>query len=154
MDYRTFHLTSAVGSAAPLPIVPGDGFAENEEQRRADQIALTGRLHGYRWPAAPLGYAIPLRLVDSGTRADLTGWWRDQRELAFTFNLSSAPQSLLVRITNAEEPLGRRTPGLPDRFDGALLLRDSQGLGKASGAPFLLDDPGLGLLDQGAGVLL
>ncbi len=154
MNYQTFHLTSAVGSAAPLAIVPGDGFAENQEQRRVDQFALTGRLHGYRWPAAPLGYSVPLGLVDSGTRAELTGWWRDQREVAFTFNFSTAPESLLVRIANAEEPLGRRSPGLPDRFDGALMLRDSQGLGKASGAPFLLDDAGLGLLDQGANVLL
>ena len=154
MNYQTFHLTSAVGSAVPLAIVPADGFAETLEQRRVDQEALSGRLHGYRWPAAVLGYTVPLAFVDSATRAELTGWWRGQRELAFTFNFSSAPESLLVRIANAEEPLGRQMSGLPGRFSGALMLHESQAKGKAAGAPFLLDDPACGLLDQSADVLL
>jgi hypothetical protein len=134
--------------------VPGVGFTESLEQRRADREALSGRLHGYCWAATPLGYAVPLTPVDSATRAGVTGWWRDQRELAFTLNLSATPESLLVRIANGEEPLGRQVPGLPGLYSGGLLLRDSQGLGKTAGAPFLLDDPGLGLLDQAGPVLL
>ncbi len=154
MNYQTFHLTSAVESAAPLAIVPGDGFAELLEQRRSDQEALSGRLHGYRWPAATHGYTVPLAFVDSAMRAELTGWWRGQREFALTFNFSSAPESLLVRVANAEEPLGRQVSGLPGRYAGALMLRESQAAGKAAGVPFLLDDPWLGLLDQGVNVLL
>ncbi len=153
MNEQTFHLFSMATSAAPVPLAPGDGFAETWDQRRVDQEALSGRLHGFRWPAAVLGWSVPLSFVDSGTRATLTGWWRAQEELAFVFNYSSAPELARVRIVNAEEPLGRQMPGVPGRFGGALMLRETQAAGKAPGLPFVLDDAAYGLLDQSINVL-
>jgi hypothetical protein len=92
--------------------------------------------------------------VDSATRADLTAWWRDQRDLLFTVNGSGSSQQALVRLVNAEEPLGQPVPGVPGRYRGVLMLRETRGFGTAAGNPFVLDDPALGLLDQAADILL
>jgi hypothetical protein len=158
VDIEAILIGSAVESAALRPIVPAAGFAATLDQRRADNPAVSGKLHSYRWPAATLGFTVPLTMVDSGTRCDLTHWWRGQKELVFTWNPSGAPQSppmtALVRMVNAEEPCSQWAPGVAGMFRGGLVLRETRGVGATSGSPFLLDDTGFGVLDGAANVIL
>jgi hypothetical protein len=154
MDFQAFFIGAADGAFSQRSIVPADGFSVTLNQRNSDGEALTGRLYGYRWPAALLGYTVPLTAVDSATRADFTAWWRSQQELLFSINGSSSSQQALVRLVNAEEPLGQPVPGVSGRYRGVLMLRETRGLGPVQGNPFVLDDPSLGLLDQAANVLV
>jgi hypothetical protein len=153
MDFQTFFIGPADGTFALGAIVPADGFAVTLGQRNSDGEALTGRLYGYRWPAPLLGYTVPLTAVDSATRANLTGWWRDQRELLFFATGSGPGQLAYVRLVNVEEPLGQPVPGVPGRYRGVLMLRETRGQGALAISPFVLDDPVYGLLDQAADML-
>jgi len=148
MRFLTFHLTSSVGSATPVPIVPGAAFAERQVLGRADGVTLGGRLNSYVIGGTQRLWTVPLLLVTGEQRAEVTAWWRDRRELAFTFNMSRNPQTCVTRIVNELEPFPSMAAGRNDLFNGVLMLRETQGHDPGFGLPFITDDPVLGLTDQ------
>ena len=148
MRFATFHLTSCVGSSSPVGMVPGADLSDTQSAGRSDGVTLGGRLVTYLVGGRTRQWTVPLFFVSSGTKAELTAWWRDQRPLAFTVNMSSNPQTCLARIVNAQEPFPSNAAGRPDLFNGGLILREIQGSDPGSGMPFITDDPLLGLTDQ------
>ena len=155
MDYRTFHLRTAAESGAFLEINPGREFSESWETGRGDEVSLGGRRYTHVPAGAALRYSVPLAFVSSADRETMDGWWRDQPELVFTFNLSeSTAQSVRVQMINEREPLGRNIPANRDLYAGVLFLREVEANGKLGGGPFILDDAVWGKLDETYNVLV
>ncbi len=155
MDYQTFHLRTAADSGAFLEINPGREFNETWETGRGDTVSLGGRRFTHVPAGAALRHTVPLAFVSSADRETIDGWWRDQPELVFTFNLSeSTAQSVRVQMINEREPLGLYIPATRELYAGVLFLRVVVANGKLGGGPFILDDAVWGKLDETYNVLL
>jgi len=155
MDYQSFHLRTTADSSAFLEIQPSREFSETWESGRRDAVSLGGRRYTHVPAGAALRYTVPLAYVSSADRATIDGWWRDQPELFFTFNLAAGTaQTVQVQVINEREPLGRNIPANRDLYAGVLFLREFREQGKVAGGPFILGDPVSGLLDQTYNVLL
>jgi len=155
MDYPSFHLTSLVGSAAPLEVFPTPDFAERLLDAPEHRRTMGGRLHTHRLVGSgTYEVVLPLVNVSSAQRAEITAWWSAGRALLLTFAASSDPQSLEMQIVGDSEPLGGWHPAHRELRNGVVLLADRRGTGKIPGGPFILDDATWGLLDQSYNVLI
>lgn len=156
MDYQTFHLTSLVGSAAPVAVFPTRDFEERQLAGPTHQRTAGGYLRSYRLAGGPrFEVQLPLAYVTSAQQIEMTTWWRDGRELVLTYNVSlSTVRSLVCRIANDVEPLGGWHRVRRDLRFGVLTLEDVTGREAVAGAPFILDDPARGVTDDPANLLL
>ena len=145
----TFHLTSLVGSAAPIEIRPEwDGYEERRIPQRAQLRTQTGVLH-IADLGAYLGYTIPLAMVNSAQAREFNDWANDRREVALTMALSSTPETITCRIENDRLPFGAFERPRRDLYRGTLFLRESRGTAEPySGGVFITDDATWGLTDQ------
>ena len=146
---QSWHLTSLVGSAAPVQVRPEwDGYEERRIPHRGQQRTETGVAH-----IADLGtylaYTIPLAMVNSAQAFELNGWANDRREVALTISLSDSPHTVTCRIENDRTPFGSFERPRRDLYRGTLFLRESRGTTEPySGGVFITDDAVWGLTDQ------
>ena len=144
----TFHLTSLVGSASPVPIYPSWPIAVRKVPRRETLRTLDGTLYTADF-GAYLALDVPLTFINSAFRQEIHQWWADQRELQWTENLSSDPKSVTVRIENDTAPLAETERPRFDMWRGMLFLRETRGtVDPYSGGLFITDDAVWGLTDQ------
>jgi hypothetical protein len=150
MAFDSFHLSATVGSTGTFELNPGWNFSEELVVNRQQNRTISGEYNSYQLQGDFFRYTIPMTFVASETRDFIHTWWRDQTDVVLTLNLSSNPESLLCRIANVIEPLGARTPGVFDRYDGMLRLHSIRASTTpvSNRFPFILDNSSLGLLDQ------
>lgn len=143
---EAFHITVTVNSAAPLRVLPLFGYAQRDSLRREDTRLQGGALRTWRF-GRQAGFDAPLEWVSSADAAFLRSAWRDGREVIWTINASTSPQSWVCQVTNQEEPFPQRSGVNYSDFRGILFLRETNGAGRIEGGPFIMDDATWGIMD-------
>ena len=147
-EFKNFHLTFT-DSCQYINIYPTPDFAEDLELKQSYKRSISGQLNTYKVASMKqYRYSVPLTFVSSADHVLTTDWWKNQRELIFSYGSGSTYNSIYVRIINNTQPLNIRNDQQFDKYRGMLRLASSRGGDKFSGSPFILDDPIFGLLDQ------
>ena len=136
-------------SGTPAHTFPeADGPREYGAALAVDHPTQGGNLSnwnlGYRY-AATL-YAEGNTLITSADVAIWADWWRRQALLSITFEESTYPVSVYIKVVNPSAPFSRRVHAT-DLWMGLVHIEGTDGHGPQTGFPFILDDAVLGQLD-------
>ncbi len=142
----TLSTVRETGVNTSLALHPAWTMAAEQTLRAAQHRTRDGSLFTYRW-GAYAAYRVPLRFVPAEARALLHAWWHGAERLLFAPDATQLRGRSLCRVVNRRLPLGTRTPGLSDHWDGLLLLQATDGRVDL-GRPFVLDHPVDGRLDD------
>lgn len=152
-EYKTFHLWNAE-SGTNIELYPQYDFVQRNYNNNKHQRTIGGFLNTYRYNKKGVAFDLSLTFVNSSDKSFIHDIWYNQTLACFTLNLSSSPQSVLCNIVNTTLPLNMYSPFQLDKWHGNLFLKSTDGNDIVDGAPFILDDPVYGLLDQSYNVLL
>lgn len=116
------YLDDVLAAVDVLTLNPADGVREGMRQRAARHLTPGGVYRQYLWHNVPT-WEIPLHAVPSSAADLINGWWREARDLAFTFDSSDTEQTWAVRLINGEAPFSQFELPHWDRQRGTLRLQ-------------------------------
>ena len=153
MVYESFHYLSSVDSKH-IELHPTYDYSITEANDVRHGRTVGGQLNSYRIETNNVSATLPLTFVSSSDKSKIYTDWRDRNIVYLTMNISSSPVTMVSKTTNTSEPLGIRSRMSDDEFNGNLFMTSTDSRGLFNGAPFILDDPVYGLLDQNYNVLI
>lgn len=147
-----FFLTGMSDVACPMAVHPDWRYRDAQTLIASRHRTRGGGLFSYHWGGFHR-FSFGLRFVDSADQARINQWWETGDEVAFTFDSSQTPATVLCRLVNEHKPIDRFVEPYQDWFEGDLRLESIAGTEKWA-RPFILDDGVFGLLDQPYNALL
>ena len=115
------HLDSVLAQVDPITLTPGWNLSVGREQIMGAHDSIGGSHRKWVWGSYGV-FQLPLRFTSGSHAALLNWWWEKQFALCFTLDTSDANTIQVVRIGNAEQPVGRRVLPYGDAYEAILRL--------------------------------
>ena len=116
-----YYIDDVVNAVDVIELHPDLSFNELANQNVALHTSLKGRETAFLWGQYG-AWDVPLTHVNDLQASLMNQWWRDSRNLYFTFNTSDTNNMFIVRIVNETNPFISVSRPYNNYFAGTLKL--------------------------------